>query len=111
MRPDIPEKGYIGMRPNVGLNPNTPQSAAGFRIDPPMSVPMFRGLHPHAQAAAAPPLDPPVVRSRFHGLFVCPKRRLSVTGTCPCSEVLVLPRMTAPAILRRCTATSSTSGT
>ena len=37
-----------------------------------MSEPVARGTSPAASAAPAPPLDPPGVRSRFHGLRVGP---------------------------------------
>ncbi len=59
------------------------------------------GPSPAATAAAAPPLEPPGVRSRSQGLRVRPKSGLSVSALWPNSEVLVLPRMTAPAARRR----------
>jgi hypothetical protein len=42
-------------RPNVGLMPYTPFSAAGMRTDPPPSVPTAKGTAPiaHADGRAA----------------------------------------------------------
>ena len=52
-------------------------------MEPPPSVPMASGPRPAATAALAPPLEPPGVRSRFHGLRVTPKRRLWVAPIQP----------------------------
>ena len=49
-----------------------PESAAGCRIEPPVSVPMAHGARPEATAAALPPLEPPGTRSRSHGLRAGP---------------------------------------
>jgi hypothetical protein len=43
----------------VGFSPTIPQSEAGWRIDPPVSVPIAQGARPAATAAALPPLLPP----------------------------------------------------
>src|SRR5688572_6078952 len=83
--------GYRATRPRLGLSPTTPQQAAGTRIDPARSLPSASGPRPAASAAAAPPLEPPGIRSRFHGLRVTPKTRLSVTPLQPNSGVFVLP--------------------
>src|SRR2546427_60472 len=56
-------------RPNDGLRPTMPQSAAGMRIEPPVSVPTEATHIPDAMAAAEPPLDPPAMRSVFQGLL------------------------------------------
>src|SRR5918998_6068190 len=93
--------GYCGTRPNDGLNPKMPQNAAGMRIEPAPSLPWARGPRPAATAAAAPPLEPPGVFWRFHGLRVAPKTRLSVSGLQPNSGVLVLPSRIAPAARMR----------
>src|SRR2546425_8195660 len=50
-------------RPNDGLRPTMPHSAAGMRIEPPVSVPTEATHIPDAMAAAEPPLDP---RSEEH---------------------------------------------
>src|SRR5262247_2617126 len=99
------------MRPYVALSPKTPQNAAGLRMEPPPSVPTASGARPAATAAPAPPDDPPGVRSRFHGLRVRPKIRLSVMPTQPSVGVLVLPTMMAPAAFMRATAGASSPGT
>jgi len=57
--------------------------------------------------AAAPALDPPDVFSRFQGLRVIPVKGLSLDGLQPNSVVVVLPRIQAPAALRRSTAGAS----
>src|SRR5215831_2114206 len=103
--------GYRGMRPTLGLNPTTPQMLAGMRIDPARSLPSARGPSPAATAAAAPPLDPPAMRSRSQGFRVWPKIRLSVTPLHPNSGVLVFPRTIAPARRARSTTIASASGT
>ena len=47
-------------------------SWAGVRIDPPMSDPISIGTKPAASAAAAPPDEPPLVRSGLWGFSVRP---------------------------------------
>src|SRR5919197_628469 len=101
----------MGMRPYEGLSPKMPQKAAGLRMDPPPSVPRANGPSPAATAAPAPPDEPPGVRSRFHGLRVTPKTRLSVIPTQPKVGVLVLPSRMAPAALSRATDGASSAGT
>ncbi len=46
-------------RPYPGFTPTTPQNAAGWRTDPPVSEPSAAGVTPAATSAAEPPLDPP----------------------------------------------------
>src|SRR5947209_19964185 len=70
--------GIFGTSPKVGLWPTIPQKHAGIRIEPPPSVPTDRGAIPAATAAPDPPLEPPGVRSRFHGFRVKPNSALSV---------------------------------
>ncbi len=65
---------------------------------------------PAAMAAADPPLDPPGVRSGFHGLRLTPKTRFFVRPVKPNSGVLVLPTMIAPAAFNRATCTESAQG-
>src|SRR6516225_277934 len=72
--------GERGTRPKVGLRPNTPQNDDGTRMEPTPSVPIAIGPHPDATAAAAPPLDPPLVRCGFHGLRVTPETGLSAVS-------------------------------
>ncbi len=54
--------------PGRGFNPTVPHSEDGMRIDPPVSEPSEPKHSPAATAAAEPPDDPPVTRSRFQGL-------------------------------------------
>jgi hypothetical protein len=49
--------------PYVGVTPTTPQKDAGWRMDPPVSLPSATTAVPCATAAADPPLDPPGTRS------------------------------------------------
>ena len=49
-----------------------PVSAAGWRIEPPVSVPIAHGTRPAATAAAEPPEEPPGTRERSHGFSVGP---------------------------------------
>ena len=78
-----------------------------MRIEPPPSLPWASGTRPAATAAAAPPEDPPGVRSRSHGLRTGPKRRGSDTGRMPNSGMFVLPTITKPASRRRRTTKES----
>jgi hypothetical protein len=48
--------------------PVIPQNDAGWRIDPPVSVPVAAGARRAATATALPPEDPPGTRVRSHGL-------------------------------------------
>ncbi len=82
----------------------TPQSAAGCRIDPPVSEPSASGTIRAATAAADPPLDPPGVLPGDHGLRVGPKAEFSVDDPIANSSQLVLPTITAPAATSRSTA-------
>src|SRR5579864_4056757 len=72
-----------------------PLNEAGMRIEPPASVPTASGQMPASTAAALPPLDPPGLRSRFHGLRVTPQSGESVVGFQPNSGVVVLPKKIA----------------
>ena len=73
-------------------------------------MPWASGVSPAASAAAAPPLDPPGVRSRFHGFRVAPFSSDSVKATVPNSGVFVFPRITKPASRSRRTTAVSKSG-
>jgi hypothetical protein len=53
---------YLDTRPYVGLTPTVPVSAAGCRIEPPVSEPMASGVMPDATATALPPDEPPGMR-------------------------------------------------
>ena len=53
-----------------------PQNEAGWRIDPPVSVPIDAGARRAATQAADPPEDPPGVNSKSNGLQVGPNTSL-----------------------------------
>ena len=71
--------------------PTNPLNAAGMRVDPPPSLAVQNGTRPAATAAAEPPLDPPGVRSRFHGLRVVPHALVLVNAVTPNSGAAVFP--------------------
>ena len=71
---------------------------------------METGASPAATAAAAPPLEPPGMRSGAQGLRVGPYAECSVDEPMPNSSQLVLPTITAPASSRRVTAVASYGG-
>ena len=54
----------IGTSPWVGRRVLTPQNDAGFRSDPPVSVPSAASTSPAATATADPPLEPPGILPR-----------------------------------------------
>src|SRR3954447_2144597 len=85
------------MAPYVGLRPTMPHSAAGWRIEPPVSVPIDHGARPAATAAAEPPELPPGTRPRSHGLSVGPYAEFSVEEPMANSSWLVLPSSGRPA--------------
>ena len=79
------------------LEPDQPAADAGMRMLPPPSEALAIGTIPAATAAADPPLDPPGVRSRSHGLCVGPHATGCVVGRLPISGLFVRPAMTSPA--------------
>ena len=64
--------------PHVGRRPVMPVSAAGMRIEDPVSVPTAHHAMPAATATAEPPLEPPGMRSMSHGLRQLPKKAFCV---------------------------------
>ena len=94
---------YRLTRPYVGFIPTIPHSAAGWRIEPPVSVPRESGTWWAATAAADPPLLPPGTVSRSHGLLTGPYAEYSFDEPMANSSMFVLPRKTAPAARRRST--------
>src|SRR5438874_7616551 len=87
-------------RPKVGMRPTTPQSKAGPRIEPPVSEPSATGTMLAVTAAPEPDDDPPVKRSRFHGLRAGGHGRSNDGPACAISWVANLPSSTAPASYR-----------
>jgi hypothetical protein len=102
---------YRETRPYVGLNPTIPQSAAGWRTDPPVSVPSAHTASPAATAAAEPPEEPPGTLSRSHGLPVRKNAEFSVDEPMANSSQFVLPTRTEPASRRRAHGVQSYGGT
>src|SRR6185503_8369303 len=98
-------------RPGAGRIPTTLQKAAGFRSDPPVSLPSAIGTIPQRRAAAAPPLLPPTVFARLKGFRVGPKTGLNVCEPAPNSGVFVFPSVIAPASRIRVTINASRVGT
>ncbi len=87
--------------------PQTPESAAGCRIEPPVSVPSVAAHKPAATAAAEPPELPPGTRVTSHGFFAFLYAEFSFDEPIANSSIDSLPRMTAPAALRRATTVPS----
>ena len=81
----------------MGLTPTTPHSAAGWRIDPPVSEPNESAAKPAATAAAEPPDEPPGTRVVSSGFFVAPNAEFSVDEPIANSSRFVLPTGIAPA--------------
>ena len=75
-----------------------PHSEAGWRIEPPVSVPIAHGARPAATAAALPPLEPPGTRVAVpRVLRPGPKPEFSFDEPIANSSWLVLPSTAAPA--------------
>src|SRR5690606_17749103 len=91
--------------------PTEPVTAAGWRIEPPVSEPSASGASNAATAAADPPPDPPGIRERSHGLRVTPNAECSVEEPIANSSMLVLPSGTSPAERKRATTVASYGGT
>ena len=89
------------IRPYVGLRPTTPHRAAGWRTEPPVSVPSAHTASLAATAAAEPPEDPPGTVSRFHGLRTGPKAEFSFEEPIANSSQFVFPTSTDPAAFSR----------
>ena len=77
----------------MGLTPTVPVTAAGWRIEPPVSVPTATGASKEPTAAAEPPEDPPGIRPVSQGLAVRPKAECSVDPPMANSSRFVLPRI------------------
>ncbi len=93
--------------PYVGFKPTTPQWDAGWRMDPPVSEPKAPTHMSAAIAAADPPLEPPGIRVRSHGLRVNLKPECSLDDPMANSSMFSLPRITAPAFFNFWTTVAS----
>ena len=93
--PQREQRPYVGFMPTVAVN------AAGWRIEPPVSV-AVAPMHSNAATAdAEPPEEPPgtsvvLEPSRRHGLATGPKQEVSFDEPMANSSLLSLPSMTAP---------------
>ena len=87
----------------MGLIPVTPQNAAGWRMEPPVSDPMAYQLERAATAAE----EPPGTRSRSQGLRTGPRKEVSLVDPMANSSMFSLPRETAPAPSSRSTRVAS----
>ncbi len=79
-----------------------PQKLAGWRIEPPVSVPVAPSAIRAATAAAEPPDDPPGTSGRLsprrrHGFSTGPWHEVALLDPIANSSRLVLPSITAPA--------------
>src|SRR3954453_13853252 len=92
---------YRETPPYVGFTPTVPVTAPGWRIEPPVSVPIAKGASYAATAAALPPPEPPGIRCRSHGLWLGPYALCSVDEPIANSSMLVLPRIGRAAARRR----------
>src|SRR5690242_1050137 len=90
--------------------PTTPHSAAGCRIEPPVSEPRAKRHSPAAVAAADPPEEPPGTRSRSQGLWVAKKAEFSVDEPIANSSMFDLPIMTTSCALSRSITLASYGG-
>ena len=98
-------------RPVLGRMPVTPQTAAGMRIEPAVSVPSVPAARSAPIAPPLPPLEPPQMRSGSHGLRAAPRHGLVVIAPKANSCVLSLPSTIAPARRSRSTTAESSAGT
>ena len=77
-----------------------PVKAAGWRIEPPVSVPVAPRQRLAATAAAEPPEEPPgtsgVLAPLRHGEMTGPKHEVSFDEPMANSSLLSLPSITAP---------------
>src|SRR5215510_787606 len=87
--------------------PVTPQSEAGCRIEPPVSVAVAMGATRAATAAAEPPDEPPGTSFRSHGFFTGPYQLVSFDEPMANSSMFVLPSVTMPAALSFSTTVAS----
>ncbi len=85
--------------------PTVPVKAAGWRIEPPVSVAVAPSAMRAATDAAEPPEEPPGTRRllsplRRHGLPTPPKCEVRLLEPMANSSMFTLPSITAPAFHR-----------
>ena len=83
------------------------QKLAGWRIDPPVSVPSAAMQRSPPTAAALPPELPPGTRVVSYGLRVTPRAEFSVEEPIANSSMLTRPAGMKPAFLRFFTTVAS----
>src|SRR5260221_13136107 len=81
--------------------PLTPHRAAGWRIEPPVSVAVAAGTSRAATAAAEPPEEPPGTRLGSQGFRTGPKWLVSLDEPLANSSMLVFPSTTKPGARNR----------
>src|SRR6185437_3148291 len=96
--------------------PTMPVNAAGWRIEPPVSVPVAPSARFAATAAAEPPDEPPGTSGVFapfrrHGDVTLPMNEVSFDEPMANSSLLVLPSSTAPSRHRLALTVDSYGGT
>ena len=79
--------------------PVMPQKLAGWRIEPPVSVPVAAGVNRADTAAALPPDEPPGTRDASQGLRTGWNAEFSLPEPIANSSQLSLPNVTMPAPL------------
>src|SRR5688500_16713908 len=87
--------------------PVTPHSAAGWRMEPPVSVAVAKGARRAATAAAEPPEEPPGTRLGSQGFLTGPYQLVSFDEPIANSSMFALPIITIPASRRRLTTVAS----
>src|SRR4051812_46319765 len=83
-----------GTRPNVGRSPVTPQRVEGDAMEPRVSVPMPKAMHPAEVAEADPAEEPLEPWPIFQGFWVVPPYQTSPMASAP---RVSLATSTAPA--------------
>src|SRR6185312_10542775 len=91
--------------------PTVPVTCAGWRIEPPVSVPSASGASKAATAAAEPPEEPPGTLVRSQGLRDGPYPEFSVEEPIANSSMFALPMRTASAPRSRWVTVDSYGGT
>jgi len=87
--------------------PVMPVKLAGWRMEPPVSVPVVPGTRRAATATAEPPEEPPGTRDTSQGLLAGKKALFSLAEPIANSSQLSLPRDTVPAAFSRATTVAS----
>ena len=84
--------------------PTMPQKAAGWRMEPPVSLPSAAGRNPAATAAAEPPEEPPGTLVVSSGLAVGWKELFSQLEPMANSSMFSRPKGMKPLAVSFCTA-------